>query len=168
MSTVMKNTLWKLIAVAFIALALLFIFSGCAPRDIRFESVARRFVVSDNQLATPQVQLIQRPPSRPISGLAADDVATLKSIDYSQYWVLLVIYGFGADEQDNVNSISQQGNVVYVRAEFLPLPDGDQVGSSYEIVRIAKTETVERGTVTLKLMDQFGNEKASLDQTITP
>jgi hypothetical protein len=159
----------KKIVAALLTLPLLAVsFYGCAPRDISFVSLAKQVSVAGTQHTSPQLQVMTRAPVSHISGLTPEDDAKLRDTDYSQYWAVIVSFGLGADDEDNINSISQQENVVYIRAEMLPLPEGDLVGDPYEIVRIKKTQMPLNGATTFKLMDQSGKERAAVIQDITP
>jgi hypothetical protein len=141
--------------------------SGCAPKDIAFETVAKQRVIDNHENAV-QIEAITSTSAAHVPGLAAEDEAKLQSIDYSKYWALIVIYGSGTDEKDSINNISRQGNVIYVRAEMLPQPEGEPLGSWYQIVRIKKVQIPLDGNATFKLMDQFGQERVAVTQVITP
>ena len=105
--------------------------SGCAPKDISFETIAKQVRVVQDHDKSLQLQAITNVAASHIAGLAPDDEAKLQAIDYSKYWALMVVYGSGAGDGDNINNISQQGGVIYVRAELLPQSDGELLGSAY-------------------------------------
>jgi hypothetical protein len=93
------------------------------------------------------------------------------TVDYSDYFVVWALFGHSStsDETILITNIWQDDDVIYVRAQFLRIPVAifPAESSPQCIVKVSKDKIRQYGSITFKLLDDYGTERASTHALIS-
>ena len=141
--------------------------SACnnGPAVLSFETVAKQTGYISNTATGSLIEVIVSRPLINHPNLTSEDEAALQSVDYSRYFVLIVTFGHGYYNQDDIVQISQFKFVIWVKTSLDE--SGTEGGSNYQIVKVPKAEMIHYGKITFRLLHNQMGEIGRAVQTIS-
>jgi hypothetical protein len=137
--------------------------------DLAFDTISKQTAYVGNEDASARIQVITSPSSSPSNlDLLPSDQSLIQSVDYSQYFVLAVFYGYGSSEQNDIIKIAQFKDIVWVESGFPTPPSEANKVSPYQIVEIKTGQMSQFGELTFRLVNDVFVDKAKASQTFTP
>jgi hypothetical protein len=135
---------------------------------LSFDAINQQATSSADQNTSPWLQILTSHPAVPILDISPDDQNMVQDFDYSQYFILIVSYGYGASTQDSVINIKQHNDQVWIKANMVTPPEGESKTSPYQILKIAKSQMNWFGNITFSLDNEQFEEKARISGVISP
>jgi hypothetical protein len=141
--------------------------SACnnGPATLSFEIVNQQTGYISSNTTPSYIEIITSPQMKSIWPLSPEDQVAIQSIDYSRYFTLIVTFAHGYDDQDSITKISQFKDVIWVQTNLVT-SSSSEGDSSYQIVKIPKTDVIRYGKITFRLVDDGFAEIAKVVQTI--
>jgi hypothetical protein len=107
-------------------------------------------------------------PKESIKWVMDNDLNKILEVDYSEYFVLAAFNGFRTNIYPpgfNIKRVEKHNNnTVLVIAHFNEYEKGQVIlpsySSYYEVVKIRRDQITQSGTITFKLLDEKGKERA--------
>jgi hypothetical protein len=116
----------------------------------------------------PQMWIVtsnQTLPTEIVPYIMNRDVATIKSLDYSQFLVIIVSNGLvsgGSSNSFGIKKVIQNGDSISVIAQFsLPINKIPTNMTSGQVIYISKNNLPSIRPITFKLLDESGQEKTN-------
>ncbi len=135
---------------------------------LSFDAINQQADSNADQNTSPWLQILTSHPAVPILGISPDDQNMIQAFDYSQYFILIVSYGDGASTQDRIINIKQHNDQVWIKANMVTPPEGENKASPYKIIKIAKSQMNWFGNITFSLDNEQFEEKARITGVISP
>lgn len=154
-----------LIGIVFLAATLALSACNNGPAVLSFDTTGKQTGYISNTATGSSIEVIVSRPLINHPDLTSEDEAVLQAIDYSRYFVLIVTFGHGYYNQDNIVSISQFKAVIWVQTSLDE--SGTEGGSNYQIVKVPKDEMIHYGKITFRLLHNQMGEIARAVQTIS-
>jgi hypothetical protein len=138
--------------------------------DLAFETIVKSGNLGGSYEGTAaQIVVINdiKAPPRGLEWVNPEYQDKINAVDYSQFFVLMAFNGFrgGISSDFSIQRIWQNAGTVYVLAHFNDIvPQGTSLSatnSQYQVVKISKAQITHLGTITFKLLDETGKERAT-------
>ncbi len=155
----------SLIGIVFLAATLALSACNNGPAVLSFEIIGKQTGYIENVATASSIEIINSRPMINIPALSPEDQSAIQSVDYSRYFVLIVTFGHGYYNQDNIVQISQFKYVIWVQTNLDE--SGTEGGSNYQIVKVPKDEMIHYGKITFRLLHNQLGEIARAVQTIS-
>lgn len=156
----LRRLIWPLSALLVIVVALPLAVYGISEEKLSFETVTRQTDYGENLNSSVQIIILRDRPLIPLVGISDYDQALVQDIDYTQYFAILVFFGSGSSVQDYISGITQFKNDVWVKASIQTPSPGATYSSSYQIVKIPRTQLQGSGKISFILLNSLYEEKA--------
>ena len=136
--------------------------------ELTFDTLSRQTQYnSENQDTKPGIQVITGQPLEPVPGISPSDQSMIELVDYAQYMVIVVRFGYGGSPQNNITSIKQQKGDIWIRSVIeSPAADAPKF-SPYQIVKIPREQIIRTGNIRFILLNGSYEEKARTVQMIS-
>ena len=165
-SMVLRKILFILLGIVIVALALVYVYyQNSTP--LTFQTASKQGQATENQIGSPQIVVVTEIPAQPVYGIRTADQEILRDTDYSKYFLVIALFGFGSSEQDEVTKLWQHDHDFWVQATFATPPDNSEKVSPYQIIKITRSELTHFGSISFRLLDDQKMDKAKAEQTIT-
>jgi hypothetical protein len=154
-----------LIGIIFTAAALTLSACSSGPAVLSFEQIGKQTGYNNNNATASYLEVITSRTMISLTILSPEDQSAVESVDYSRYFTLIVTFGHGYANQDNISKISQFKEVVWVHTNLDP--SSTEGGSNYLVVKVLKADMIRHGKITFRLLDDQMGEITRAVQTIS-
>ncbi|HTY82014.1 MAG TPA: hypothetical protein VMB24_04465 [Dehalococcoidales bacterium] len=161
MKTFFKIRYLALVALVAAALSLAACDNG--PATLSFQGVAKS-VTNISGVTASTIDVFTSAPPENLLALSPEDQVAVRSVDYSQYFVILVTFGWGYAYQDSITDIIQFKNVIWVKTTLEE--SSTEGGANYQVVKVPKDELIHYGKITFRLLHHLMGELGRTVQTI--
>jgi hypothetical protein len=128
-----------------------------------FENLARQTDYTGDPASATRLQFITNQSEAVGLDVYSSDRDLIQTVDFSQYFVLAVFFGYGGSQQSEVSKIAQFKDVVWLKSEFPTPPTEGQKFSPYQIVKIERSQIQRYSQVTFKLVNEVFVDKAKVN-----
>jgi hypothetical protein len=135
--------------------------------NLVFETVGKQTAYAGNQDSSAKIQVLTDPSSASNLDILPSDRYLVQSVDYSQYFVLAISYGFGSSDQNDIVKVAQFRDTILVKSNFPTPPTDIDKTSPYQIIKIQTAQISQFGDITFRLVNDVFVDKAKANQTFT-
>ena len=175
------SLMFKVLLIITMAMLIVISVSGCNPGTrVPFEIINDLTIMQDSGGTYPDAEArifvvdnLDLVPKEAFEWVIYESEKTnILSVDYSQYFVLLLLNGYRNSWSSffKVTQIRENDNKIIIIADFDDLEDGPFLwseSSQYQIVKTKRTDIKASGEILFSLIDEDQKERASTSYVIT-
>jgi hypothetical protein len=162
-----------LILIALLLLVIVLVALPAATYEVKaanlvFETIGKQMTYLGSEDANAKVQVLTDSSSSSSLNILPSDQSLIQSVDYSQYFVLAISFGYGSSDQNDVIKTAQFKDIIWVKSNFPTPPSEANKTSPYQIIKIRTDQLSQFGEITFRLVNDVLVDKAKTAQNFTP